>query len=104
MAGAKEAYRQAANSGHPEHSPVAARNLGHLFKRQGRFRQAVARLPDRPSSPVTRTWPLGRWSISGTCSAATVNPKDARAAYQMAVESGHPEAARQAAKRLADLP
>ena len=33
-----------------------------------------------------------------------VNPGDARAAYQMAVESGHPEAARQAAKRLADLP
>jgi hypothetical protein len=33
-----------------------------------------------------------------------VNTGDARAAYQMAVESGHPEAARQAAKRLADLP
>jgi hypothetical protein len=33
-----------------------------------------------------------------------VNTGAARAAYQLAVESGHPEAARQAAKRLADLP
>jgi hypothetical protein len=31
-------------------------------------------------------------------------PADARASYQAAVESGHPEAGPQAARRLANLP
>ena len=39
----------------------------------------------------------------GNLLSSFVDTREARAAYQMAVESGHPEAARQAAKRLADL-
>jgi tetratricopeptide (TPR) repeat protein len=82
---------------------VAARNLGHLYKRQGRYRQAVAAYQIAIESGDRN---VAAWAMVylGNLLSGLVNTADARAAYQMAVESGHPEAARQAAKRLADLP
>jgi Flp pilus assembly protein TadD len=35
VAGARAAYRKAIDSGHPDHGPVAARNLGNLLWEQG---------------------------------------------------------------------
>lgn len=40
----------------------------------------------------------------GNLLSSYANPEPARISYQVAVDSGHPEAARQAAKRLATLP
>ena len=100
--GAQAAYWYAANSGHPEYAPLAARNIGHLFKRQGRFRQAREAYQLAIDSGHADVAP---WAMVylGNLLIHYRNPAGAEACYQSAAESGHSEAAQQAAKRLEAL-
>jgi tetratricopeptide (TPR) repeat protein len=101
--GAREAYRQAANSGHPEHGPVAARNFGRLNERLHRQRQAYEAYQIAIDSGHPDVAPRAMVDL-GNLISTTLYPENARPFYQMAVDSGHPEAAPEAARRLARLP
>jgi tetratricopeptide (TPR) repeat protein len=98
--GAREAYRQAANSGHPEYAPVAARNLGQLNQQVGRYRQAYEAYQVAIESGHHDVAPWAMVDL-GNLISDSLYPENARQYYQMAVDSGHPEAARQAARHLA---
>jgi hypothetical protein len=57
-------------------------------------------------SPAASAVPdVAPWAMVylGNLLSSYANPEPARASYQMAVDSGHPEAARRAARRLATL-
>jgi tetratricopeptide (TPR) repeat protein len=99
--GAREAYRQAANSGHPEYAPVAARNLGHLNEQLGRLRQAQEAYQVAIDSGHPDVAPRAMVDL-GNLIRDSLYPENAQPLYQAAVDSGHPEAAREAARHLAD--
>jgi tetratricopeptide (TPR) repeat protein len=101
--GAREAYRQVANSGHPEYGPVAARSLGHLNERLHRQRQAHAAYQVAIDSGHPDVAPRAMVDL-GNLISTSLYPETARPFYQMAIDSGHPEAAPEAARRLARLP
>jgi tetratricopeptide (TPR) repeat protein len=79
---------------------LAARNLGHLYKRQARYRQAISayQIAIDSGHPDVAPWAM---VYLGNLLSTHANPEPARACYQMAVDSGHPEAAAQAANKLA---
>jgi len=99
--GAREAYRQVANSGHPEYAAAAAWKFGQLNQRQGRLRQAHEAYQVAIESGHPDVAPLAMVDL-GHLIRDSLYPENAQPLYQAAVDSGHPEAAREAARYLAD--
>ena len=83
---------------------MAARNLGHLYKRQGRYRQADAAYQTAIDSGHPDVAPWAMVYLGNLLSITSEHATDARATYQSGRRVRAPGSRPQAAKRLADLP
>jgi WD40 repeat protein len=118
-AGARAAYQKAIDSGHPEHAPAAALNLGNLLSeearrkplrtgyflllKQGDAARARAAYQKAIDSGHPEHAPAAALSL-GIILEEVGLEVSARAAYQKAIDSGHPEHAASARERLLKKP
>ena len=93
VAGARAAYQQAIDSGHADDAPMAAVNLGILLAGAGGCGGRAGRLPAGDRLRPRRRRPNGGAQPRGPASASRGTWQGARAAYQQAIDSGHPEQA-----------
>jgi tetratricopeptide (TPR) repeat protein len=99
---AKAAWLKIAGSGHPDHAPVAAVNLGRLLTEQGDGAGARAAFQQAIDSGHPDAAPMAARNL-GLLRADQGDLIGARAAFQQAIDSGHPDQAPAAAINLAML-
>jgi tetratricopeptide (TPR) repeat protein len=99
--GARVAYQQIIDSYSPEQAPEAAISLGELLQEQGDL-QGAGGIPAGDRLPPSRRRAQGcgaPWEPARTVGRTNA----AKAAYQLAIDSGHPDANAAAAARLRTL-
>ena len=97
MEGARAAYQQVIDSGHPDKAPTAEYNLGLLLEGQGDVEGARACLPAGHRLRTPRRGVKGQSQPGGLLRAKGMW-RAPRAAYQQAIDSGHPDQAPMAAR------
>jgi tetratricopeptide (TPR) repeat protein len=103
VAGARTAYQQAIDSGHPEQAPKAAYSLGRLLlTERGDVAGARTAYQQAIDSGHPDAAPMAAYGL-GLLLEEQGNVAGARAAYQQAIDSGHPDAAPMAAVNLGVL-
>jgi len=100
--GARAAYQQAIDSGHPDAGPVAAANLGVLLAEHGDVESARAAYQQAIDSGHLDAGSGAAYNL-GILLEAHGDPDGARGAYQHAIDSGHADHAPAAAFNLGVL-
>jgi tetratricopeptide (TPR) repeat protein len=103
--GAKAAYQQAINSGHPEAAPGAALGLGLLLGQNGDLKGAEDAYRQATSYADSVTAPTAALSLGNLLTQKPDGPdvEGAKAAYQQAINSGRPDIVPMAALMLGNL-
>ena len=100
--GARTAYQQVVDSGHPEYAPQAANKLGHLLQGQRDPEGAQAAYQEAINSGDPETAAVAASGL-GYLLLMQGDVEGARAAYRRAIESGKPETAAMTTNNLGHL-